>query len=75
MFRDKLSVSSSRVKKEDSLPLKTICCPETLVNNYNYSLRDSLARTVLMNFAAEARNLASSFVCKVLFVYFKLNEL
>jgi len=52
-FRDKLSVPSSRVKKEDSLPLKMIRCPETSVSNYNYSLRDSLARPILNYFATE----------------------
>jgi hypothetical protein len=52
-FWDKLSVPSSGVKKKDSLPLKMIRCPETSVNNYNYSLCDSLARPVLKYFAAE----------------------
>ena len=52
-FRDKLSVPSSMVKKEDSLPMKVICCPETSVSNYSYWLRDSLARPVFIYFAAE----------------------
>ena len=38
-FRDKLSVSFSRVKKCSSLKMRQIVCPETSVRNYHYSLR------------------------------------
>ena len=50
-FRDNLSFPSSEVKftynshlQRTSWPLKTatICCPETSVRNYHYSLRNSL---------------------------------
>jgi len=41
MFRDNLSVSSSRVKNSSPLNIGPIGCPETSVRNYHYSLRNN----------------------------------